>query len=178
MNLTLGKLNIRNQKTLILIIVAILITIFFGRKIWDSQKVKSNILKKRIQEYQNKIDLSKEINRLSKEFEKFRNVSWLTEESVAIMGKVNELATNHGVEIFTFDPGGLRDNNNYFTFLMSLNIGADYFSLTRFLSTIEELESLTKIVSLRVIPTGEGSLDEQGPKVRANLSIEAFILKK
>ena len=173
----LDKIDLREQKQPIFIAVVILITLFAGKKIWNAQKAQSLNFKDKIKNYQKQINLANEINKLSNEFEKFRDAGWLTKESVEIMGRINEIAGTHDIEILQFDPGRLSSKKGYSTMSMSLNIRADYSNLSRFLSEIEEWEALTKITYLRITP--EGSHDrEYGPMIRVNLSIEAFILEK
>ena len=122
-------------------------------------------------------DLAKEINSLFEALDKFKKVGWPTGESVAIMGEVNNLARKHSVEILTFNPGDFNELDSYSTLSMILNLRADYFSLVRFLSELEELETLTKVSVLQITPEGSTSQDD-GPPVRANLTIYAFILKR
>lgn len=179
MKLDLERINLKQKKELIFILLIFVITLFLGKKIWVKQKVSLIVAKDRIENYKEKIALIDEIDKLSREFEKYKNVTWKTKESVSIMGAINELANKYNIDIFSFDPGGLKEEGGYSTLSMALNIRADYFDLLRFLSTIEKLETLTKIISLRIIPErGSGSADGTGPMVQANLAIRAFILEK
>jgi len=178
MKLNLANINLKEQKTPIFIIVAILITLFFGKKIWDSNSAKSRIINKKIINYENQIELANEINMLSKKFDEFRSMGWQTEESVSIMGAINKFVSKYDLEIFSFDPGSLKKEKKYLTFAMTLSVGADYFDLLKFLSEIEELGALTKIINLRITPTIKSESQEYGPMVRANFTIQAFIFKK
>jgi Tfp pilus assembly protein PilO len=172
-----GKINLKQQKILIFIIIVAVVTLYFGKKISSYHNTKLAAIKEKIEIYRNKIELINGVIRLSQELEKFKDIGWLTNESVAVMGKINELVTKYGIEIITFDPGGLSDKGNYFTLLMSLNIKTDYFTLLRFITAIENLQSLTKITNLQIIPDGDSS-QEQGPISKVNLTLEAFIIKK
>lgn len=173
------RFNLKQQKELILVIIVLAITLFFGKKIWVKQKENIASLRGKIEAFKEKIVLSNEIDKLSSECDKFKSMAWQTKEGVSIMGRINELANKYDIEIFSFDPGGLKSENNYSTLSMTLNIKADYFNLLRFLSAIEKLETLTKIISLRITPEGgTNSEDEAGPKVQGNLVIRAFILEK
>ena len=67
MNINLGKIDLKQQKELIFIIVVILVTLFFGKKTWDSQKRNSSTINNKIKSSQEKINLANEINKLSKE---------------------------------------------------------------------------------------------------------------
>lgn len=192
----MDKLNIKQQKQLIFIAIVLSVTLFYGKKIWDSQKVKLIQVQGNITDYQNKITLAKEINKLSSGFDEFKNLSWPANESFAIMEKINGLAARYNIEIINFNPAGLSDKDGYQVLLMNLNIKADYFSLSKFISAIEKLETLTKIASMVITPSStfksnitegrtkidegrkEMSEDEQSPMLEANLSIEVFILKK
>ncbi len=178
MNIADVKIKLREQKDKIFIILVVIATIFIGRKILDSQKVKLANTQDRIKNYQQRIELATIVDSLDKQIGKFKDVGWQSQESVSIMGKINELASQYGIEILTFDPGSLQDNQQYFTLAMTLNLSADYFSLTKFLSAIENLEALTKITNLQITSSSESGLDEYGPIVKANLSIAAFIFKK
>lgn len=179
MKLNLERFNLKQQKDLIFIILVFAITLFLGRKILVKQKENLVNVKGKIENYKEKIALTNEINKLSKEFDKFKKMAWQTKESVSVMGAINELANKYDIEIFSFDPGGLKGEGNYFTLSMALNIKADYFDLLRFLSAIEKLETLTKIINLRIMPMGgSGSGNEDGPKVQVNLTLRAFILEK
>ena len=171
----LGKYNLTNQKQLIFIIVVVLATTFFGKKIWDSQKMQLSKLNEEIENYQKKISLANDIDEFSKKFVKFRGLGWPTTESVTIMGRINDLASKHGIEIITFDPIGLSKKENYSVFSMRLNIKTDYFSLSRFLLEIEELKTLTKVTSFEVTPESYYTDEEYGPLIEANLSIKAFM---
>ncbi len=167
--------TLREHKKLVFIIVVILVTVFLGKKIFDTQKKQTISIKKDIERFKKEASLANDINKLSVEIDKFQGAGWLTDESVDIMGKINEIAGKHGIEIFKFNPGGVKKQGNYSTMSMSLDIGAGYFELTRFFAEIEEMEALTKITSLHMIP--ERNYDEElGPRIKASLSIEAFIL--
>lgn len=168
--------DLKENKQLIFIVVVVLIIGFSGKKIWDKQNVQLAQSTKRIQNYQKMIFLADEIERLSRESQKFRGFGWLTKDSVEIMGKINDLVNKHRIEILTFDPAGFKNKGNYSTFSMALKLKSDYFDLSRFVSEIEELETLTKVMTLQVSPE-RGSGQGDGPLVKANLTIKAFILK-
>ncbi|MDD5005972.1 MAG: type 4a pilus biogenesis protein PilO [Candidatus Omnitrophica bacterium] len=169
------KFDFRKNKDLIFIIVVALITLFLGRKIWDHQKMRSSSIRGKIQTYQQEIELANKIKKLSQEFDKLKNIGWQTKETVSVMGKINDLASKHNIDISSFDPSGLQDQQYYFTLDMSMNIRADYSDLVMFLSEIENLETLTKITRLQITPELEQS---ESPLVEAFLSITAFISKK
>ena len=176
MNLTISiKYDIRNQNQIIFIIAVVLATAFVGKKIWDAQNNQLAKSNKEIQDYQKKISIAGEIDGLYKQFAKFKGVGWVTAESVTIMGRINDLASKHGIEIINFDPVGLDEKTNYSVFSLKLSIRADYFSLSRFLSEIEELKTLTKVSSLEITPESYFSDRKDGPLIEANLTIRAFI---
>lgn len=178
MNIPNIKVNLREQKEKIFIILVVIVTIFIGRKILDSQKVKLINTQNKIKNYQQRIELTTQIDMFNKEIEKFKDAGWQTQESAYIMGKINELASEYGIEILTFDPGSLQDNQHYFALAMTLNVSANYFSLTKFIAAIENLDTLTKITSLQIATSSQSASDEYGPSVKVNLGITTFILKK
>ena len=94
------------------------------------------------------------------------------------MGAINKLVSKYDLEIFSFDPRGIRKEKGYLTFSMALSVGAEYFDLLKFLSEIEELGALTKIINLRITPNTKSESQEYGPMVRTNFTIQAFIFKK
>jgi Tfp pilus assembly protein PilO len=177
-NTILNKLNLKDQKQIVVVVAALFLTYFFGNKILTSNKTEIANIKSKIDSYHQIKDSANEINILSSELEKFKDVGWATKESDEIMGSVNELANKHSVEILNFSPGALRNENNYSVFSMSLNIRSDYFSLLRFLSEIEELKALTKITYLQLNPEGPSSEAGYEPMVGVNLSMDAYILSK
>jgi Tfp pilus assembly protein PilO len=178
MDISKIKIDLREQKELIFIIIVVVVTGFLGKKILDSQRIKVSGAQEKINYYQQRMELAADINSLNKEIGKFKDAGWQSQETAAIMSAVNELASKYDVEILTFDPGGLRDEQHYLSLAMVLNIRGDYFSLAKFISAIENLNALTKIASLQITPTGEQGSEEYGPIVQANLNIVAFILKK
>ena len=170
--------NLKEQKEKIFIIIVLVITIFIGKKIFDSQNTKMTKAQSMIQDYQRSIEIAKEINSLDQQLSKFDNAGWQTQESVAIMGKINELASQYKVEVLNFDPGSQQDYKYYIILGMALNIKGDYFSLTNFLSAIENLESLTKVTELQIRPSRDINSKEYGSLLEASLKISAFIIKK
>ncbi|MFC1646213.1 type 4a pilus biogenesis protein PilO [Candidatus Omnitrophota bacterium] len=173
----LNKSNLKNQKDLIFIVIVVLVTAFLGKKVWEIQKAQLYRTKKEIEVYEEKMSLSDDINLKSKKIEEFRSLGWLTEESITIMGTINDLAGKHSIEIITFDPAGLKKNKNFSVFSMKLNIRSKYFSLARFLLEVEELKTLTKIATLEITPE-RNRVNEDDPMVKTKLSLKAFIAKK
>jgi len=178
MDISSIKINFKEHREKIFILLVVIATIFLARKILDAQKIKLAGSQDKISNYQRRIELGREIDSLNKELNKFKNVGWETEESVTMMGKINEIASQYGIEIINFNPGSPQDNQYYLTVAMSLDVSADYFSLTKFLSAIEDLETLTKITSLQITSSTEPDSGEYGLTVKANIGIIAFIIKK
>lgn len=174
-NLDINK--IKENKHIIFIIVVILITAFLSKKIWEMQSAKLENIKSEIVHYKNVAVLAGEINSLFDALDKFKEVGWPTAESASIMEEVNKLASKHSVQIMSFNPGDFKSFESYYTLTMILNIKSDYFNLSRFLSELEELGSLTKVSILEIKPEGDTS-QEEGPLIRGNLHIVAFILKR
>lgn len=173
------KFNLKQKKELIFICAVFLIVLFFGKKIWDRQKANLLAVKDKIKDYQEKVNLFDQINKFTADVKKFNGLSWDTIESVSVMGNINELASKYNIEIFNFDPGNTKNEKHYSTLTMSLNIRASYSNLVRFLSSIEELPTLTKIINLRIVPAGpSGPEEEGGPKIQANLAVRAFVLER
>lgn len=181
MNL-IGKINLRERKDIILLIIVVVIAIFISRKILDKGKEKIASVKSKIENYKETIKVVDEINQITKEIKKFDDVGWPTKEMVQKMEQINKLASQYNIDISTFDPGQLISKDYYFTLSMTLNIEADYFDFVRFISAIERLKSLTKVISLRITPVGDfGPRIEgeqgAGPRVRVYLNVEAYMLK-
>ena len=179
LNMDLKNLDIsrlKDNKHVIFILVVILITAFLSKKIWEMQSAKLEEIKSEIVHYKKVTVLATEINSLFKALDKFKEVGWPTAESATIMGEVNKLASKHGVQIMTFNPGEYNSYESYATLAMVLNIKSDYFNLSRFLSELEELENLTKVSVLQMKPEGDTS-QVDGPLLRGNLNIVAFVLK-
>lgn len=178
MNMPYFKIDFREQKDKIFIILVVIIVIFVGRKILDGQNLRIANTRDKISSYERGVELATEISKVGKGLEKFKNAGWQTQESVSIMGAINEVASKYNIEILTFDPGNLRDEKHYFTLSMVLNIRGSYFDLMKFLSALEDLTTLTKISSLQITSGSDIAPQGHGSLVQANLNIVAFILKK
>ncbi|MDD5356353.1 MAG: hypothetical protein PHY56_07455, partial [Candidatus Omnitrophica bacterium] len=95
MDISSVKINFKEHKEKIFILLVVIATIFFGRKILDAQKIKLISSQDKISNYQQRIELAREINSLNKELGKFKNAGWQTDESAAMMGEINDIASQY-----------------------------------------------------------------------------------
>jgi len=174
------NINLKENKTIVFVVIVLVITLFLSKKIWDSQDVKLNYAKSQINDYNQRINLADEINVISDQLKKFDNSGWPSKESVAVMGKITDLATKNNLQIDNFDPQGLTDKGEYYIIPFTLSFKAEYFNLQRFLSDIENLSYLTKIKNIRIVPESVGydQSDDNPVSLATNLAIEAYVLKK
>ena len=168
-------IDIREHKELIVIIIAVAITLFFSKNIWESHKKRVFDIKRQVDIQKQTIGLAKDIGVLAKQVKQYNKLSWNTKESVEVMGSVNELAAKHGITIYAFDPGSLSDQGHFFTLPMTLNISAEYVDLVRFLSALETQSALTRVRMLSLTPQGKQEIDKA--QARASLAIDAYIIK-
>ncbi|MFC1709255.1 type 4a pilus biogenesis protein PilO [Candidatus Omnitrophota bacterium] len=169
--------TLKENKQLIFIIIIVIIAAFIGKNILVNQIKQHSKMNKRIKAYQKLEGAARDINKLSEELKRLKALGWLSAESVEIMSKINELVGKHGLEISSFDPGGFTEQKNYSTFSLNLDMKSDYFSFTQFLSEVEGLKELTRIISLKVVPV-ENSDQEGESLIRSSLLIKAFITRE
>lgn len=165
----------REHKELIVIIVAVVITLFFSKKIWDFHMKRVFEIKREIDIQKQSTGLAKEIGVLVKQVEQYKKLGWDTKESVEIMGSINDLAAKHGITIYSFEPAPQSDQGHFFTLSMTLNISAEYADLIRFLSTLETQPALTKVKILTLTPQGKQEIGKT--QTRVSLAIDAYIIK-
>lgn len=168
-------IDIREHKGLIVFIIAVVITLFFSKKIWESHTRSVFAIKRQVDIYKQAVNFAKDIGVLTKQVEQYKKLSWDTRESVEVMGSINELAAKHGITIYSFDPGPLSDQGHFLTLSMTLNISAEYADLIRFLSALETQSALTKVKMLSLAPQGKQEISKS--QTRASLAIDAYILK-
>ena len=168
------QFDVREHKEKIILILALIIALFFSKKIWVTHQEKLAKVEKEIGVQKQKISLAAEIKEITKETVGYEKITWKTRESVVIMGRVNELAQKHNIVIYTFDPGAVQRQGEINILAMNLNFSAEYDDLLRFLTELENLPTLTKIKILNLSPQGKQS-EERAP-TRIYMSILAFIV--
>ena len=172
----LEKIGPTQKQHLGFILLLAVICFFATGKISTYHKKKIKKISKEIKDVKERSEIIENIRFMWESLNEFQDLSWDTNETVDIMGKINTVAGKHGMQIISFDPGGMSPREGtYKTLKMSLNIKGEHFNFMRFITELENLEMLTKINNIKVTPEGEG-YSQKDTKIRATISIEAFAL--
>ena len=163
------------KKDLIFILFAVLLSLTISKKIWDNHTQKINVITKQVQELNDQMELAKDVQLLKKQIDVFKEQSWQIKDTTPIMGKMNELTTEFGIDTLSINPQGIRRiKKTYSVATLSLNLKAEYFALVRFLSEVENFKKLTKITSLKLRPE-RFAVEKDGPYLVIDLVIQAYV---
>jgi len=163
------------KKDLIFILFAVLLSLTISKKIWDNHMEKINSITKQVQDFDDRMELAKDVKLLEEQVLIFKEKSWHITDTTPVMGKMNELTTEFSIDTLSINPQGVkRLKKTYSIATLSLNLKSEYFALVRFLSEIENFKKLIKITSLRLRPE-KFAVEKEGPHLIIDLVIQAYI---
>ena len=128
----LEKIGPSQKKHLGFILLFLVVCFFGAKKISAYHKGKIRFIMNRIEDTKKRNEIIENISLIRERLDKFKVLSWDTNETVDIMGRINAIAGKHEIQIISFDPGGMKSNKNAYKALrMSLDIKGEYFNFIR-----------------------------------------------
>ncbi|MEW5758119.1 MAG: type 4a pilus biogenesis protein PilO [Candidatus Omnitrophota bacterium] len=177
------KTNINIDKSKLILLVVIVVSLFFAYKVWQIQVEKVNSLKNMISEEETKIEVLTSIQSLNQKIDSYAKV--LKKEDVASMiTKINNFASSTGIEIISIQPQREEFKDGVYKILpINLNINGTYHNIGRFISLLEAKEQFFRIKDFNLTSSrgvGEFGLEKKESKLQSlscSLVLESIYLE-
>jgi hypothetical protein len=139
---------------------------------------KTNLIKKRNEEARKRSELTAQILRLRKEYEKLDEFLLPKGDRHRFLGKVTALTKAGGQQIVSLQPS--EETGEYYTrLILNLNVQTAFLSLVEFLNRLEEVKPLILASGLKMRSPSQREPGSQArARLEASLTLESYMKRE